>query len=77
MGPHGEGRKPTPLQDMPDDHVFALMAFHLKARGENPVGSILWGYAVLGYENCKRELDRRLIERIVEAAREREGELPE
>lgn len=65
------------LTGLPDDQVMVRMAACLKARGRLPVGSRRWATAVLGYEECKREMDRRLIEHVVEAARERHGELGE
>lgn len=62
------------LSAMPDETVMILMAEYLKTRQGHPVGSRRWAGAVLGYEACKREMDRRLIAHIVDAARKEHGE---
>lgn len=62
------------LAALPDDRVMKMMARHLGARGEYPIGSVLWARAVLAYEQCRREMDRRMIEHVVEAARKRDAE---
>jgi hypothetical protein len=63
------------LSRLPEDQILAMMARYLRARVSYPVGSVLWAQAVKGYEECKAELDQRLIEIIVAAVRERDGEL--
>lgn len=62
------------LSDLPDDRLVAMMARHLNARQAHPVGTVPWAHAVLGYEACKRELDRRLVAHIVESVQERDGD---
>jgi hypothetical protein len=66
---------PADLSGLPEDRILRMMAVHLEARQAHPVGSVLWAKAVLDYDRLKGELDRRLTAVIVEAAREREGEL--
>lgn len=57
------------LSDVPEDLILRRMARHLRARAMHPVGSALWACAVLGYDECKREMNRRLIEHVVKAAK--------
>ena len=63
------------LSGLAEDRILKMMAVHLKARRQYPVGSTLWAKAVLDYDRLKAELDRRLTVAIVDAVREREGEL--
>lgn len=62
------------LSSLPEDRILKMMAVHLAARREHRAGSVLWAKAVLDYDRLKGELDRRLMEAIVDAVREREGE---
>jgi hypothetical protein len=64
------------LTALPDEQVLRRMARHLAARREHPVGTVLWAQAVLGYEECARELSRRAHDQVMEALRER-GEDPD
>ena len=59
------------LTGLPEDRILARMARHLQARMEHPVGSWLWAEAVTDYADCKAELDRRLLQLVLKAARER------
>jgi hypothetical protein len=61
------------LSGLPEARILAMMARHLQQRVEYPVGSQLWREAVVGYGECKRELDRRLLEYIVQATAERDA----
>jgi hypothetical protein len=64
------------LSSLPEDRVLMMMALHLKARAAHPVGSPLWAEAITGYAECKRELDRRLLDHIVKAVAERDAGEP-
>ncbi len=59
----------TDLSGVPEDHILRRMARHLQERVQYPVGSVLWACAVQGDEECKQEMDRRLIEHIAAAAK--------
>lgn len=61
------------LSGVPEARILAMMARHLQQRAEYPLGSPLWAAAVLGYDECRRELDRRLLEYIVQATAERDA----
>lgn len=63
----------TDLSGAPEDHILRRMARHLQERVQYPVGSALWACAVQGYEECKQEMDRRLIEYIATAT-EKQGD---
>ena len=61
------------LSGLPEAHILEIMASFLQQRAEHPVGSVLWTEAVRGYGACKGELDRRLLEHIVQATAERDA----
>ena len=61
------------LSSLPEASILGIMAACLQQRAEHPMGSPLWMEAVLGYEACKQELDRRLVEHIVKATAERDA----
>ena len=56
------------ISGLPADAILRRMARHLQIRAAEPVGSAVWASAVQGYEECKREMDRRLLEHIAAAA---------
>lgn len=60
------------LSALPVARLLERMARHLQAQQEHPVGSALWAGAVLGAARCREEFDRRLVEEIVRAVRERD-----
>jgi hypothetical protein len=61
------------LSGLSEARILAIMAGYLQQRAEHPLGSQLWRAAVTGYGECKQELDRRLLEYIVQATAERDG----